>query len=142
MILGLLAALLFAPLYWLLVPRQWRRAALLVASLAGLGAYDPRLPFLLIGLCAALFGLLRAIATATPRGRGALAALGLMALAALFLWNKLTGSQMSVLPSQSGLAFLGLSFLVIKASGALIDTARGAIPAYGFGAVAAWIAFL
>ena len=142
MILGLLAAMLFAPLYWLAVPRQWRREALTVASLVALGFYDRRLPVLLIGLCAALFALLRAMRTTPERARAGLAALGLAGLAGLFLWNKLTGNQMSVLPSQSGLAFLGISFLVIKAAGALIDTARGTIPAYGFGAVAAWIVLL
>ena len=142
MILSLLAATLCAPLYWLAVPRHWRREVLTVASLVGLGFYDRRLPVLLIGLCAALYALLRAIGAAPERARLRLATLGLAGLAGLFLWNKLTGNQVSVLPSQSGLAFLGLSFLVIKAASALIDTARGTIPAYGFGPVAAWIVFL
>jgi alginate O-acetyltransferase complex protein AlgI len=142
MILGLLAAILFAPLYWLLVPQRWRREVLGVASLIALGCVDRRLPFLLIALCVALAALLRAIAAAPERARAPRAAVGLAALAALFVWNKLTGDHMSVLPSQAGLAFLGISFLVIKASGALIDTARGTIPPYGFGAVLAWIVFL
>ena len=142
MILALLAALLFAPAYWLLVPQGWRREVLSVASLAALACYDRRLPVLLVVVCAALYALLRGLRSAPERARTGWAVLGLAALVALFLWNKLSGSQMSVLPSQSGLAFLGLSFLVIKASGALIDTARGTLPAYGFGAVVSWIVFL
>jgi len=142
MILGLLGAMLSAPLYWLLVPQRWRRAVLAAASLVALGALDPRLPVLLVGLCAALAALLRATAAAPEPARARLAALGLAALAALFLWNKLSGDRMSVLPSQAGLAFLGISFLVIKASSALVDTARGTIPPYGFGAVLVWIVFV
>ena len=34
--LGLLGALAIAPFYWLLVPARWRRAAVMVLSLAGL----------------------------------------------------------------------------------------------------------
>lgn len=142
MLLGLLAALLFAPVYWLAVPGGWRREALTLASLAALTAYDPRLLVLLAAVCIGLNALLRLLERTTEGRRFAIAAVGLSALAALFLWNKLAGASASALPSQGGLVFLGVSYLVLKAAGALIDASRGIRRNARLGEVTAWIAFL
>jgi D-alanyl-lipoteichoic acid acyltransferase DltB (MBOAT superfamily) len=47
-----------------------------------------------------------------------------------------------VLASQGGLAFLGVSYLVLKAAAALIDAARGSAAPRGFRAVLTWLVFL
>lgn len=140
MLLALIAALALAPLYWLLVPLAWRRAALTIASLAALGAYDWRLPGLLVVVAGGVTALVGAIAGG--RARRALTAAGLGALLALFIFNKLAGEAHSALPTQPGLVFLGVSFLVLKAAGALLEAARGTLPAAHFGAALAWLAFL
>jgi len=142
MLLGLLAALAFAPIFWLTVPQRWRRETLTAASLVALGCYDYRLVPLLLIVCTALVLLMRAAAARRGRARLLPTALGLAGLAALFFWNKLAGHGSSVLASQGALVFLGVSYLVVKASGALIDVHRGAIEPGGFREVAAWITFL
>jgi D-alanyl-lipoteichoic acid acyltransferase DltB (MBOAT superfamily) len=141
MLLALLIALALAPLYWLLVPIAWRRDLLTLASLMGLGAYDWRLPVLLLTVSAGVWLLVR-LATQRPERRRTATAVGVAALLALFAFNKLAGSGPSALATQSGLVFLGVSFLVLKAAGALIDAARGALPSAPFANTLAWLAFL
>jgi alginate O-acetyltransferase complex protein AlgI len=143
MLVGLLACLVFAPLYWLLIPPRWRGGVLALASFAALVFYDARLAPLLAGVVLAFMLLVRGIErTSNPRARTALAAAGLAALAVLFLSNKLVGGGAGAVPSQSGLAFLGISYLVLKAAGAIIETARGTLRAVRPGEVFAWIIFL
>jgi alginate O-acetyltransferase complex protein AlgI len=142
MLLGLFAALAFAPLYWLAVPTGWRREVLSLASLVALGIYDYRLVPLLLGVCAGLVVLTRTAVARTGRMRLLPTALGLAALAALFLSNKLLGHGASPVPSQGGLLFLGVSFLVLKAAAALIDAQRGGTVAMGFRETLAWIVLL
>ncbi len=143
MLLGLLGAVLLAPLYWLLAPRAHRREAIAGVSFAALAAYDLRLAALVLAVAGGLFALMR---TAQRwRGAGAAAApavVGLAALAALFVWNKSSGREMAILPTQGGLAFLGVSYLVLKASAALIEVARGGLGAFSPRDVLAWIVFL
>lgn len=142
MVVGLLAALVLAPAYWLLVPARWRRAAVTVASLAALAAYDPRLLPFLLAVSAAVYGLLHGAARPPGARRTAIIAGGLGLLAALFLWNKLAGSGGSALPSQTGLVLLGVSYLVLKAAGALIEAGRGTLGRVTLPDVTAWLAFL
>lgn len=140
MLLALFAALVVAPLFWLLVPVARRRAVLTAASLGALAVYDWRLPGLLLvvaGGVSALDG-----AMAAGRARRGLTAAGLAALLALFVVNKLAGEAHSALPTQHGLVFLGVSFLVLKAAGALIDAARATLRRAPFGSVLPWLAFL
>jgi alginate O-acetyltransferase complex protein AlgI len=142
-LLGLLAALALAPVYWLTVPAAWRPAVVAAGSLLGLALYDPRLlvlvPAVAVGLALLMQG---AAARAEGRGGTLLAALGLLGLTALFVWNKRAGDGLAVLPSQGGLAFLGVSYLVLKAAAALVDAARGTLPGASIRPVLAWLAFL
>src|SRR5262245_62053720 len=143
MLLGLFAALAFAPIFWLAVPSGWRREVLAVASLIGLGCYDYRLVPLLLAICLGLLLLMRAASTAQPSLRWLATSAGLAALAALFLWNKLAvGHGATALPSQGALVFLGVSFLVLKAAGALIEVHRGTWAPAGLRDLVTWIAFL
>ncbi len=142
MLLGLFAAMAFVPVYWLVVPGRWRRELLAAGSLAALTYYDYRLGVLLLGLTLALFGLMRAVAVAPAGTRMAATSTGLVALAALFTWNKLAGGGASALPSQPGLVFLGISFLVLKAAAGLIESARGSVSALSYRDVFSWIVFL
>jgi len=142
MLIALLCALLAAPLYWAFVPVRWRREVVILASLLGLGIYDPRLLAALMALNLVLFGLVRAIA-AGPHGRArALAACGVLLLVALFAWNKLVAGGSGVLPSQGGLVFLGLSYLVLKAAAAVLDALRGRHRHLRFRDLLAWTIFL
>ncbi len=142
MLIALLCAVLAAPLYWAFVPVRWRREVVALASLLALGIYDPRLLAALMALNLVLFGLLRAMA-AGPSGRArALAACGVLLLVALFAWNKLAAGSGGVLPSQGGLVFLGLSYLVLKAAAALLDTLRGGHRELRFRDLLAWMVFL
>ena len=141
MLLGLLTALAIGPVYWLTVPIRWRRDALTALSLLGLGLYDYRLPPFLIAFTLAFVGLVRAIRRRDGRVRVGLTAAGLAALLVLFVWNKRAGGAFSVLPSQTGLVLLGVSFLVLKAAAALIETARGTIGEVRVREALAWIAF-
>jgi alginate O-acetyltransferase complex protein AlgI len=141
-LLGLLAAIGFAPIYWIAVPARWRREALAVASVVALAAYDLRLVALLAIVVLLLHGLLRAVAGAAPERARRWAGLGIALLALLFTVNKLTGSGLSVLPSQTGLAFLGVSYLVLKAAAVLVETARGTVRTFSFRELLLWIVFL
>jgi alginate O-acetyltransferase complex protein AlgI len=142
MLLGLFAALAFAPLYWLAVPRGWRREVLSIASLIALACYDPRLVPLLLVTSLALVALMRAAAAGSGGAPLLATALGLAGLAVLFLWNKLLAPGAGVLPAQGGLVFLGVSFLVLKAAGALVDAYRGTLRQVRFREVLAWLAWL
>ena len=142
MLIALLCAVLAAPLYWAFVPVRWRREVLTLASLLALGIYDARLLAALMALNLVLFGLLRAMAAGPPGRARALAACGVLLLVALFAWNKLAAGGGGVLPSQGGLVFLGLSYLVLKAAAALLDTLRGAHRELRFRDLLAWMVFL
>ena len=142
MLLGLLAAIALAPVYWLAVPAGWRREVLAAASLLALGLYDPRLPLLLLTCTLALAALLRAMAALGAPRRRALAALAVVLLVTLFAWNKLAGGGLNVLASQSGVLFLGVSYLVLKMAGAVIDRARGTLGASRVRDLLAWLVFL
>jgi alginate O-acetyltransferase complex protein AlgI len=141
MLAGLLVALAAVPVYWLAVPAGRRRAALTIASAVALALVDWRLPLLAGAVLAATVALLPAL----QPGRGArrpLLIAGLAACAALFAVNKLAGARPTALASQSGLLFLGVSFLTLKVAGALIDAARGGLPRATAGEIAAWLLFL
>jgi D-alanyl-lipoteichoic acid acyltransferase DltB (MBOAT superfamily) len=142
MLAGLLGAIALAPLYWLLVPPRFRRDAAAAGSLVGLALYDLRLVVLLAGIVVLLFALMRVAATAKGVRGSLLSGGGLLLLVALFVWNKLAGQGAGALPSQSGLALLGVSYLVLKAAAALVETRRGAFADATFGEVLAWIVFL
>ena len=124
--IALIAALALAPLYWLFVPAAHRRLAVTAASLAALGAYDWRLLVGLVGLVAALHGCLRLVGKLERSGRLAVATAVFGALTALFLMNKLGATGGGALPSQGGLVFLGVSYLVLKAAAIVADTTTGA----------------
>ncbi len=138
----LLGTLIVAPLYWLLVPARFRRDVLTVASLVGLGLYDPRLPAALLGVTLLLFAAERASAGAGSTRRRGLLLLGLLALVSFFVWNKLAGSGGGLLPSQGGLVLVGVSYLVLKAAAALIEVSRGSLGDPRLRDLLAWIVFL
>jgi D-alanyl-lipoteichoic acid acyltransferase DltB (MBOAT superfamily) len=142
MLIALLCAVLAAPLYWAFVPVRWRREVVALASLLGLGIYDPGLLAALMALNLVLFGLVRAMAAGGSGRARVLAACGVLLLVALFAWNKLAAGSGGVLPSQGGLVFLGLSYLVLKAAAALLDTLRGGNRDLRFRDLLAWMAFL
>jgi D-alanyl-lipoteichoic acid acyltransferase DltB (MBOAT superfamily) len=135
MLPALACALAFVPVFWLVVPPRFRRQTLVAASVAGLGLVDLRLPV--------LAGVVTTVVTlAARRGPGWGWALpGLVALVALFGFNKLAGAG-GMLPSQGGVALLGVSYLVLKAAAALVDVARGSLRQASFFEVLAWIVFL
>ena len=138
----LLGTLVVAPLYWLLVPARFRRDVLTLGSLLGLGLYDPRLPAVLLGVILLLFVAVRTSAGAGTARRRGLLVMGLLALVSFFVWNKLGGSGAGILPSQSGLVLVGVSYLVLKAAAALIEASRGSLRDAGFRDLVAWIVFL
>ena len=142
MLLALLGVVVFAPIYWLLVPAAARRDFLALASLAGLGIYDPRLLIVTSLLVLALFGATRAIAASSRRTGRLIAILGFALLTTLFLINKQTAEGGGVLPSQGGLVFLGMSYLALKAAAMLIETTRRAQEPPGLRALAGWLVFL
>jgi alginate O-acetyltransferase complex protein AlgI len=143
MLLPLLAALILAPLFWLLAVRRHRRDALALLSLIGLGAYDPHLLLLVLAVVGSLFIALRSMARLERPMRRTVAGLGFILLALLFLWNKLAGGGGGgALASQSGLVFLGVSYLVLKAAAVLIDAVRGSRPPPDFRTLLAWVVFL
>ena len=141
MLLALLGAIAFAPLYWLLTPPRWRRAVLALASLAVLVAYDPRVAAVVGGVALGLFAALRAMRVPSTARDRVLVVGGLVALAALFVWNKRGARGGGVLPSQ-GVVLLGVSYLVLKATAALVDGAGGADRRPDLGEIVAWLAFL
>lgn len=141
MLAGLLLAIAAVPLYWLLVPEGARRAALTIASLAALALIDWRLLPLLAVCVTATVLLLHRLHPDAPRRRPLLVA-GLLACAALFAVNKLGGAQPTALATQTGLVFLGVSFLTPKIAAALVDAARGVLRRASATEVAAWLTFL
>src|SRR5439155_4598616 len=87
-------------------------------------------------------GLTQAIGGAEPRRARTLMAAGLAALVALFVWNKLGAPGHGVLPSQSGIVLVGVSYLVLRAAAVLFDSVQGTLGDTGFWQLLAWIAFL
>ncbi len=142
MLFALLAASALAPLYWTLVPARWRRPALTAGSLAALTAYDVRLLPLVLAVGVGLWGFIAVASAVDGVARRAVVALGLALLLALFVVNKRAGHGFAVLPTQGGVLFLGVSFLALKAAGALIDVVREPDRRFGLRDVLAWIAFL
>ena len=142
MVPGLVVAVALAPLYWLLVPERHRREFLVAASLVGLGLIELRLLAGVLGLSVALFAAVRAMRAGRTGGAWAIALVGIAGLLALFAWNKLGGPASGVLPSQSGLLFLGVSYLVLKAVALLVEAARGRVSELRFSELLAWIVFL
>jgi len=142
MLIALLAALAFAPVYWLLVPAPWRPAVVTIASLVGLGIYDVRLVGVLVVGVLLLHGAMR-----TMEGRGrpvrvTVAVAGVLSFAALFVWNKMRATGGGAVASQEGLVFLGLSYLALKATAVLVDRAREAVAPVALGDLLRWIVFL
>lgn len=138
----LLGALAFAPPFWLLTPERLRRDVLALASLGGLAVVDVRLPIVLILFTALLLGAMRAIhADAGTRGRW-IVGVGWLALLGLLLWNKLAAEVGGALWSQRGLVLLGVSYLVLKAAAALVESVRGRFRDVGFLDLLSWIVFL
>jgi alginate O-acetyltransferase complex protein AlgI len=139
---GLFAAIAFAPIYWLAVPARWRREVITALSMAALAAYDARLAALLAATLVVLALLVRAILVAPEERANRLALLGLLLLAVLFTINKLVGGGLNVLPSQTGLAFLGISYLVLKAAALLVDLVRQSVREVSLFELVLWIVFL
>ncbi|MBW2274049.1 MAG: MBOAT family protein [Deltaproteobacteria bacterium] len=142
MLLPLLGVLVFAPIYWLLVPASARRDFLALASLAALGIYDLRLLAVTLALVFALFAATRAIAAASRNTGRLIAVLGFAILAALFVANKYAAEGGGVLPSQSGLVFLGMSYFALKAAAMLIESSRRAQEPPRLRDLAGWLVFL
>jgi D-alanyl-lipoteichoic acid acyltransferase DltB (MBOAT superfamily) len=63
-------------------------------------------------------------------------------IVALFVWNKRAGGGLNVLASQSGVLFLGVSYLVLKMAGAIIDGTRGTLGPARARDLLAWLVFL
>lgn len=141
MLAGLLVAVAAVPLYWVVIPDGHRRLALTLLSATALGLIDWRLPLLVGGVLAATLLLLHALQPGRPARRPLLLA-GLVACALLFAVNKLAGARPTALASQTGLMFLGVSFLTLKVAGVLIDAARGGLRRFSGGEIAAWLLFL
>ena len=126
MLLALLGALALAPFYWLLTPARRRRDVLALASLAVLVAYDPRVAAVVGGVALGLFAALRAMRVPSTARHRVLVVGGLVALAALFVWNKRGARGGGVLPSQ-GVVLLGVSYLVLKATATTPTACRTAL---------------
>lgn len=136
MLLPLMAAVALAAAYWLLVPTTWRRAVVTAASLLGLGVLDLRLPALAGATAGGLY-----LAGRLPRSR-TIVVTGLAALIVLFVWNKRAGGAISgPFETQGSLALAGASYLVLKATAALIDLHRGTLQRPTFGELLAWITY-
>ena len=142
MLIALLGTLALAPVYWLVVPAAWRPWTVTVGSLVVLGCYDLRLAAVLFAFVTALFVSLQAMEERSPRARGGIAASALAFFAALFVWNKLAATGGGAVSSQEGLVFLGVSYLVLKASAVVIDRARGAVRPVSYGDLLGWLVFL
>lgn len=141
-VLGLLGALLIAPLYWL-VPMAHRRPVAAGLSLLALGWIDPRLLVLLAASTALVCGVGAALQRVSDRrARAALVTSALGVIAVFFVVHKTAGgSGVQALASQQGLALLGASYLTLKAAAAILDVARGAAGLPRPGAVLEWLAF-
>lgn len=142
MLTALACAILLTPLYWLALPSHWRVPATTAASFAVLAVYDIRLA-LLLGLSVLALSWLAGMRSWRPGARRATAVAGIGALALLFVWNKLQGSQLAAISSQgAGVALLGVSYLVLKAASLLIESARGSLRDARPAQIAAWLCFL
>jgi alginate O-acetyltransferase complex protein AlgI len=143
MLSALFAAIVAAPIYWLLVPRAARKDALSLVSLVALALYDVRLPLIVLAVIAVLYLCTRTIGSA-ERGKGRIVALlGFAGLGGLFLDNKLgaaSGLEIA-LASQGGVAFLGVSYFVLKAASILVETHRRTVAPPSFLALARWLVF-
>ena len=142
MLLALLGVIVFAPVYWLLVPAAARRDFLAMASIFALGVYDPRLLVVTLALVIALFGATRAMANASRAAKRAIAIAGFAILTALFVFNKQAAEGGGVLPSQGGLVFLGMSYFALKAAAMLIESSRGNQEPPPLRDLAGWLVFL
>jgi alginate O-acetyltransferase complex protein AlgI len=144
MFLALFGILAAAPIYWFLVPAKARKDYLAVASVVGLGLYDVRLPVVTLILVLLLFAATRWMAAVDRTNAGRVLVLGLAILVGLFCYNKLStrGEVLGALATQGRLAFLGMSYFVLKAAAVLIDTARGAVDPPGFRNLVRWMLFL
>ena len=142
MLTALVAALVLAAPYWLFVPARLRQPAVAGASLAALATFDLRVALVVLAVAGGVFGQMRLAGRGRQGVSVAFALLGLCALALLFVWNKRAAPGSGPLPSQPGVALLGTSYLVLKAAGLLIETARE--PAYrgSFAEVLGWLVFL
>jgi alginate O-acetyltransferase complex protein AlgI len=140
MLLVVLGALAAAPVYWLVVPDAARRSVLVAGSLVGLVLLDVRAVALVLATAIGLAAVTHAIRGGGERRGRALGALALAGLLLLFLWNK-RGGTLAVLPSQTGAALVGVSYLVLKAAAAVVDAMRGA-PPVGAREATSWLAFL
>src|SRR5262245_19067616 len=141
MLLALLAALVAAPVYWLIVPAAGRSSVLAVVSLVLLAALDWRLVVLVLGVAALVVGTLRGAPRTTPVTGRALVAGALAVLVVLFVLNKADATAAGALPSQHGLVLVGLSYLALKASAAMLDAARGEPSPARYQDVVGWLAF-
>jgi len=135
----LCAAVVAVPLYWLLVPAWTRRDVLALASLTLLAAFDPRLLVLVVGTATVLAVAMRRLAARPDR---LVAGFLLLGLTALFIWNKRSGGVAGALATQAPLALMGVSYLVLKAAAAVVETHRGTLAPAGFRDLLAWLAFL
>lgn len=142
MLLGVLAVVAAAPLYWALVPARHRRAAMTLASLVVLAAIDVRLPVLLAALTLGLVATSRRAVARGPVAAKPLAAAGIVLLLLLFVWHKRGGGGPAVLATQGAIGLLGASYIVLKASALFVELARGGVASAGAGEVLAWLAFL
>ena len=143
MISALLGAIALSPLFWTLVPVRWRKDFLGLLSVVLLGAYDPHLPVVVVGLVAILFVATRIMPRAGSIGAGAIFFGGLASLTLLFAWNK-AGPRVETdvaLASQSGIALLGMSYFVLKAASILIETHRRTLASPSFLSLARWLLY-
>ena len=138
---ALLGAFVLAPCYWLLIPERHRRPFLVLASAAGLAFLDPSLLVLVAFVAVALYGGLRPILSGRLGSPWAVVIPASLGLVSLFVVNKLSGSG-GLLPSQGGLVWIGVSYLVLKAAAVMVDAARGSLRDAGFVDLLSWIVFL
>jgi alginate O-acetyltransferase complex protein AlgI len=141
-LLALLAALAAAPLYWLVVPERARGPLVALASVVALGLADRRLVVVVVGASVAIWALMQVAAGGRRAVARAAVVAGLLAVVALFVWNKLAAPGVRAMPSQRGVALLGVSYLVLKAASALVEAGRGGFRDARLGDVLAWVAFL
>ncbi len=144
MLLALLVVLAAAPVYWFLIPAGWRKAYLTAASFVGLGIYDLRLPFVLTCVSVILFAAVRLIEKADDVQAKRIRLLGFSLILALFWFNKFgdRDSSTAVVATQSGLVFLGISYLTLKATAVLVTATRGSLGNVSLLSIGGWLAFL
>ena len=144
MLLALAGILAAAPIYWFVVPERARKNYLAIASLLALGIYDPRLPVLLVGFSTCLWGATRLTSRSNKSVGRMIMLAGFATFLALFLYNKLSSGDDSntVIASQRGLVFLGISYFVLKAVAVLVDTFRGSLKNPGWLGLTRWLVFL